>query len=116
MPNVSCSTLATGARQLVVQLAFEMHFMSLGQLVVVDAQHDGQVGLSPWPGHSAPLAWRRRPGASRSPACLSVFRAVKTPVLSITTSTPRSPQGSSAGLRSSKTRIFLPLTIRFSSS
>ena len=28
MPNLSCSTLATGARQLVVQLALETHFMS----------------------------------------------------------------------------------------
>ncbi len=28
MPNFSCSTLATGARQLVVQLALEMHFIS----------------------------------------------------------------------------------------
>ncbi len=28
MPNLSCSTLATGARQFVVQLAFEMHFIA----------------------------------------------------------------------------------------
>ena len=28
MPNFSCSTLATGARQLVVQLALEMHFIA----------------------------------------------------------------------------------------
>ena len=28
MPKLSCSTLATGARQLVVQLAFEMHLSS----------------------------------------------------------------------------------------
>ena len=28
MPNVSCSTLATGARQFVVQLAFDTHFIS----------------------------------------------------------------------------------------
>ncbi len=44
MPNVSCSTLATGARQFVVQLALEMHFMSARQLVVVDADHAGQIG------------------------------------------------------------------------
>ena len=45
MPNFSCSTLATGARQFVVQLAFEMHLCSGCELVVVHAQHAGQVGL-----------------------------------------------------------------------
>ena len=45
MPKFSCSTLATGARQFVVQLAFEMHFMLGRELVVVHAQHAGQIGL-----------------------------------------------------------------------
>ena len=44
MPNFSCSTLAIGARQLVVQLALEMHFRLGLELVVVHAQHAGQVG------------------------------------------------------------------------
>ena len=38
------------------------------------------------------------------------------PVLSTTTSTPSSFQGSSAGLRTARARIFLPSTIRFSAS
>ena len=39
-----CSTLATGARQLVVQEAFEIDHVILRQLVVVDAVDDGEVG------------------------------------------------------------------------
>ena len=37
MPIASLSTLATGARQLVVQDAFETTSVLVGQLVVVDA-------------------------------------------------------------------------------
>ena len=44
MPIASCSTLATGARQLVVQEALETTMCSLRQLVVVDAVDDGEVG------------------------------------------------------------------------
>ena len=44
MPTASCSTLATGARQLVVQDALETTRCVLRQLVVVDAVDDGQVG------------------------------------------------------------------------
>ena len=43
MPSASLSTLATGARQLVVHEAFETILCSGGQLVVVDAIDDGQV-------------------------------------------------------------------------
>ena len=46
MPNASCSTLATGARQFVVHDAFEMMWWLAGVvLVVVDAQDDRDVGL-----------------------------------------------------------------------
>ena len=46
MPNASCSTLATGARQLVVHDALEMMWCVLRVvLVVVDAEHHGDVGL-----------------------------------------------------------------------
>ena len=49
MPKVSRETLATGARQLVVQEAFETIWWELGvELVFVDAQHNGRRrGLSP---------------------------------------------------------------------
>ncbi len=44
MPKVSLRTLTTGARQLVVQLAFEMMLCFAGiVLVVVDAEDDGEV-------------------------------------------------------------------------
>ena len=44
MPNFSCSTFTTGARQLVVQDALEMMLCFDGVvLVVVDAEHDGDV-------------------------------------------------------------------------
>ena len=44
MPTASFSTLATGARQLVVQEALETIDVILGQLVVVDAVDDREVG------------------------------------------------------------------------
>ena len=119
MPNLSCSTLATGARQLVVQLAFEMHFCSRGQLVVVHAQHAGQVGavLGRGAEHDALGAGlQMRVVARLDLAVLRGSRPVKMPVLSTTTSTFNSPQGSSAGSRSLRPRIFLPSTIRFLSS
>ena len=41
MPNVWCSTLASGARQLVVHDAFEMMWCFAGSyLLVVDAEDD----------------------------------------------------------------------------
>ena len=45
MPTASCSTLATGARQLVVQDALEMTSWRVGVvgLVEVDAEDDGDV-------------------------------------------------------------------------
>ena len=45
MPTVSCSTLATGARQLVVHEALEMTWccVAVVGLVEVDAEHDGHV-------------------------------------------------------------------------
>ncbi len=44
MPMASCSTLATGARQLVVQEAFEMTMCSFLQAGMVHAVDDGVVG------------------------------------------------------------------------
>ena len=44
MPNLSCSTFTTGARQLVVQEALEMMLCLAGSyMFVVDAQDDGDV-------------------------------------------------------------------------
>ena len=44
MPMALCRTWTTGARQLVVHEALETTMWLLGQLVVVDAVDDGQVG------------------------------------------------------------------------
>jgi hypothetical protein len=44
MPTASLSTFATGARQLVVHEPLETTFVILGQLVVIDAEDDGEVG------------------------------------------------------------------------
>ena len=94
MPNASCSTLAIGARQLVVHDAFEMTVCAVGvEHVVVHAHADHRVGVAARRGDDR-RAWRRR---SRCPAAFS--RAVNRPVDSITTSTPLSPHGISAGLR-----------------
>ena len=43
MPTASLSTLATGARQLVVQEALETTVCALVELVVVDAIDDGEI-------------------------------------------------------------------------
>ena len=64
MPIVSFSTLATGARQLVVHEALETIVVLGGQLVVVDAVDDGQIdalGRAP----RSELSWRRQRDARR---------------------------------------------------
>ena len=88
-----CSTLATGARQLVVQEPLETTRSSAVRRLVVDAVDDGLVGVR----RRAPRSSTRLAPASRWAAALS--RAVKRPVHSSAMSTPRSLCGSSAGSR-----------------
>ena len=52
IPNLSWSTFATGARQLVVQEAFEM-VVALGVVGVVEVDSQGGAGLV-WIGSPAP--------------------------------------------------------------
>ena len=109
MPTVSISTLASGARQLVVQEAFEMTWCCSGSY---------SSSLTPMQTvRSGPLAGAEMitllAPASRCRAALS--RPVKRPVLSITTSTPRSLQGRLAGSRSASTRTSAPSTRMWSS-
>ena len=91
MPNLSLSTLATGARQFVVQLAFEMHLCSAVSLSSLTPRT--QVRSGPLAGALITTFLRRRQSGCRSPALSAVMRPRNTPVLSSTTSTPSSPQG-----------------------
>src|SRR6516225_9196966 len=99
MPKLSASTLAIGATQFVVHEALEItsccagsYLSSLTPITIV---------------MSSPLAGAEmitfRAPAVRCPAAAS--REVNLPVDSITTSTPRSPQGRAAGSRSARIRI-----------
>src|SRR6478735_1237060 len=105
MPNASSSTLAIGTKQLVVQLAFENTLWTAGSKSVwftpytnvASAPDEGALTIT----YGAP--------ASRWIAALA--RSVNRPVLSITMSTPRSPQGSSAGLRTDSTLSRSPSTV-----
>src|SRR5579863_1986847 len=117
MPKLSASTLAIGATQLVVHEAFEItscrsgsYLSSLTPITIV---------------MSSPLAGAEmitfRAPAARCAAAAS--RVVNRPVDSITTSMPRSPQGSAAGSRSaviriswSPTRMTLPSAVTSTSS
>src|SRR4051794_16156451 len=106
MPIALCSTLATGARQLVVHEAFEMMWWFSGSyassLTPSTSVTSGSVAGAEMMTFLAP--------ASR---CLvAPSRLVKKPVDSTTTSTPRSLQGSAAGSRSEKTFSSLPSMIR----
>ena len=100
IPKASCSTFASGATQFVVHEAFEIDVVR-GRvvLVVVDAEHERDVGLG-----------RRRRDDDLLRAGVDVLlrvrrASVKKPVDSSTTSTPRSPHGSAAGSRSASILI-----------
>ncbi len=103
-PNRSCSSLDMGARQLVVQEALEM-------TVCWEASNTSsftpmQIMASESP-DGAEMMTRLAPPC-RCAAALS--RAVKMPVDSMTTSTPCSPHGISAGSFDSSLRTSFPST------
>ena len=104
MPNVSWSTLATGARQLVVHEAFEMMWCFAGSYLssltprttVMSGLFAGAVMMT----FFAPAA-----------RCFAApSRSVKRPVDSNTTSTPRSFHGSCAGSLTDSTLNSSPST------
>ena len=109
MPKFSSSTLAKGARQLVVQEAFEMMLCTSGSYwssltpmtMVMSSSLAGQV-------MTTFLAPASRCFCASSPV-------LKMPVASTTTSTPSSPQGRFAGSRSESMVTCLPSTTKPSS-
>src|SRR5690242_6875678 len=105
MPIFSCSTLASGARQLVVQEAFEM--MVSVDLILSSLTPNTKVPSTSVPG--AEMITFFAP-AARCAAALS--RLVNRPVDSITTSTPSSFHGSFDGSRSAHTLMWSPLITR----
>ncbi len=106
MPIFSCSTLASGARQLVVHDAFEMT-VSLALILssLTPMTNVPSTSLSP----GAEMMTFFAPAATCAPA---LAFEVKRPVHSSTTSTPRSFHGSLDGSRSAQTLILSPLTTR----
>src|SRR5919199_1709429 len=105
MPIASCSTLATGARQLVVHDALEMTWWLSGSYASSKLTPRATVTSGSVAGAEMITLWAP---ASRCLAASS--RLVKKPVDSITTSTPRSLHGSAAGSRSASTRTSRPST------
>src|SRR4051812_3949605 len=104
MPIASWTTLAKGARQLVVHDALEMTWWLslsyLSKLTPSTTVTSGSVAGAEMMTFLAP--------ASR---CLAASaRLVKEPVDSMTTSTPRSAHGSAAGSRSARILMVLPST------
>src|SRR3954463_263984 len=107
MPNLSCSTLATGTRQFVVQEA-----------LLTTVCFDGSYLLWFTPmtsvGTSSSLALVGAEMTTRlAPALmwlLAPSRSVKSPVDSTTYEAPSWPHGSSAGLRTETHLTNLPLT------
>ena len=110
MPKVSFSTLATGPRQLVVQDALETilwffgsYLSSFTPITIV---------------RSSPLAGAEMMTffAPASMCALALSASVKRPVDSITYSTPRLRQGSSAGFLTARTLMARPATLMVSPS
>ena len=104
IPKLSLTTLASGARQLVVHEAFDTTAMSprrpaqLTPTTNMGASADG-----------AEITTRFAPPCR----CLDApSTEVKTPVDSTTSSAPRSPHGIAAGSRSAVTGILVPSTTR----
>ena len=109
-PILSFNGLTKGAKQLVVQEAFEMTVSEDFKIL----------WLTP---NTTVASTSLPPGAEMMTffapllICAEAFSLeVKNPVHSNTTSTPNSPQGMSAGLRCAKTRILSQLTIMLSPS
>src|SRR6185437_3321573 len=109
MPTVWCSTLATGARQLVVQEAFETMTSSFVSIL----------SFTPWtmvlstPSAGAEISTRLAPARR---CALAFSFVVKWPVHSSAISTPSSRCGSSAGFLMAVTRILWPSTSMVSPS
>ena len=109
-PIFSCNGLTIGARQLVVQLAFEItvsddfNTPSFTPYTIV-ASTSAPPGAEIITFFAPPLM-----------CALALSFDAKKPVHSSTTSTPRSPQGSLDGSRSARTLIRSPLTIMSSPS
>ena len=102
MPNASFSTFAIGARQFVVHDALEMTVCASGSKTSSFTPMQIIASASPL---GAEITTRLAPPL-RWPAAFS--RAVNRPVDSMTTSTPLSPHGISAGSRSSSFLISRP--------
>ena len=92
MPNASFSTLAIGARQFVVHDAFEM-------TVCASASYTSSFTPMQIVASASPVGAEMMTRLAPPSRCAAAFsRAVNSPVDSITTSTPWSPHGISAGL------------------
>src|SRR6202042_3946895 len=99
IPKLSCSTLAMGATQFVVHDALEMMLCAAGSYA---ASFTPITIVMSSPVAGAETITFLAPAAR---CALAASALVNRPVDSITTSTPRSPQGSAAGSRSASTRI-----------
>ena len=104
MPNRSLSTFAKGARQFVVHDALEITVCCAGSYAASLTPRQTVRSASP---DGAEMTTRLAP-PSRCPAAAS--RPVNTPVDSMTTSTPWSAHGISAGSRTSSFLTSLPST------
>ena len=105
MPHSSCSTFASGARQLVVQEALEMtvcfagsYSPSLTPMTTVTSSFLAGAEMMTF-------------FAPPSTCTLALVASVKMPVDSITTSAPRSPHGNWAGSRSANEAKLRPSTL-----
>ncbi len=97
MPKLSSSTFAKGARQFVVQEAFEMMWCS--SLLYWSSFTPMTMVMSSFLAGAEMTTFL----APASRCALALVPSVKKPVDSTTTSTPSSPQGRLAGSRSEST-------------
>src|ERR1700761_8047299 len=109
MPKVSWSTLTTGARQLVVQLALEMTWCAAGSYLSwltprTTVMSSLLAGAEMMTFLTVLPRW-----------ALALTASVKKPVDSTTISAPTEAQSSLAGSRSAKTLMVLPSTVSESS-
>src|SRR5271154_3618923 len=110
MPKVSLSTLTTGARQLVVQLALEMTWCAAGSYLS-ELTPSTRV-MASWVAGAEMMTF-----LTVVPRwALALVASVKKPVDSTTISAPTEAQSSLAGSRSAKTLMDLPSMMRWCSS
>ncbi len=109
MPNVLCSTWTTGARQLVVQLAFESTLCFAGSYFASFTPSTSVMS-------SLVAGAEMMTFFTVVPRCVfALVPSVKNPVDSTTISAPTEAQSSFAGSRSAKTLIVFPSTMSESS-